>query len=138
MSDTKLNKEQDLDAWTLLQKDVDLLRSRQAKRNSRRREKPKKKAVQRNGLFFMTVPKLRRKPLDLQIPSIDACNNALCCNSPQTPYPDLDSLTWELVVRSKRSHPEQAVGGRPVDLRQNQILRQWKKWEKDRWNGGRT
>ena len=72
MSDTKLNKEQDLDAWTLLQKDVDLLRSRQAKRNSRRREKPKKKAVQRNGLFFMTVPKLRRKPLDLQIPSIDA------------------------------------------------------------------
>lgn len=71
ISGSKMNREQDIDAWTLLQKDVDLLRNRQAKRDPRRSEKTKK-ALQRNGLFFMAVPKLRRKPLDLQIPSINA------------------------------------------------------------------
>lgn len=73
MAENKTNKEYELDAWSLLQKDVEALRRRDVKREARRRENRKKapkRSIRRNKLAFVPMFKLKQKPLDLQmIPS---------------------------------------------------------------------
>jgi hypothetical protein len=65
MAENKVSKEQELDTWMLLRKDVDILQKREAKRAAHRRQK--RKGVTRNRLAFVPVPELVRVPLILQM-----------------------------------------------------------------------
>ena len=70
ITENRTSKEYELDAWSLLQKDVEALRRRDMKREARRREnrrKTPKKYIRRNRLAFVPLFQLRQKPLNLQI-----------------------------------------------------------------------
>lgn len=65
LSEGKVTKEQEVDAWNLLRKDTELLRSREAMRKARRRDN--KMSLQGNGRrAFTPIPKPRLKPLDFE------------------------------------------------------------------------
>lgn len=71
LTESKVSKEQEIDAWILLQKDVEMLLSREAKREARRRRNTKLQ-MQRNRRGFVPIPKLKRKPFEMQpLPGTD-------------------------------------------------------------------
>ena len=65
ISETKVSKEEEVDAWNLLQKDVEILRRREATRKAERREHNKGNMQRNRRRPFAPIPKLVRTPLDL-------------------------------------------------------------------------
>ena len=66
LTENRKSREQEMDAWSLLQKDLVLLRKREAKGDALYKEN-KMKAARIGTLTFEPIPKLRRKPLQFEL-----------------------------------------------------------------------